>query len=147
MKLSINQTGKFFYRKEFIKKLFRVIALVMPRFAAGEVSVALVDNNTIKNLNRRYRKKDVATDVLSFAEKKKIAKFKKGEYLGEIIIAYPYLKNQAAKYGHTISYELAVLLTHGWLHLVGYDHLNKKDEQKMKRAEQTIINKLGIKKN
>jgi len=142
MKISINQTGGFRYNRKFVNKLFKVIARAMPRFASNEVSIAFVDNRTIKRLNKKYRRLDSITDVLSFAEITKPGLIKRGMYLGEIIIAYPYARTKAKQHRHNLRRELAILLIHGFLHLVGFDHLNKKDEQKMKHQTETIINKL-----
>lgn len=139
MKVSINQIGGFYCNKKLVNKLFKVIGRMMPSFSNNEVSVALVDNRAIKRLNKKYRRQGKVTDVLSFAEIPEANKIKPGTYLGEIIIAYPYAKVQAKKRQHSISRELAILLAHGFLHLVGFDHLNKKDEQKMRRLEKTII--------
>ncbi|RLG59364.1 hypothetical protein DRN86_04345, partial [Candidatus Geothermarchaeota archaeon] len=68
MKVDINQTRNFRINKLFIKKLFATIGRIMPRFSQREVSIAFVDNRTIRQINKTYRKIDAVTDVLSFAE-------------------------------------------------------------------------------
>lgn len=144
MKIAINSTSGYGVKKKLVNNLFQVIGKVMPRYSTSEVSVAFVANHVIRQLNSRYRKKNSATDVLSFAERdtKLSSSLNKEKYLGEIIISYPYAKRQAREHKHSIDKELMVLITHGFLHLVGNDHLNKKDEQKMKRLEIIILNKI-----
>ena len=85
-----------------------------------EISIALVGSQEIKKINAIYRQKNSVTDVLSFGEQK--SKFRLGGYLGEIIICYPQAARQAKKIGHTLNQELEILLIHGLLHLLGYDH-------------------------
>ena len=89
------------------------------------LSVALVDNKTIRRLNKKYRKKDRVTDVLSF------------DY-GEIIICYPKAKKQAQKLGHSIKEELKILLIHGLLHLLGHEHKTRQQRLKMKKLEDKL---------
>lgn len=139
MKVSINQTRNFNINKLFIEKLFVAIKKVLPKFSKGEVSIAFVDNNTIRRLNRTYRKLDAVTDVLAFAESKADNPLVAKQYLGEIIIAFPRAKQQAKKNKHSVQKELVILLVHGFLHLIGLDHVNKKGEQKMKRLESRLV--------
>jgi probable rRNA maturation factor len=89
------------------------------------LSVALVDNKTIRRLNKKYRRIDKVTDVLSF------------DY-GEIIICYPRAKKQAQKLKHSISQELKILLIHSLLHLLGYEHKTKQQRIKMKKLEDKL---------
>ena len=106
----------------------------------------LVDNDTIKALNKQYRGIDKVTDVISFAFQDKIV----GEVvisdlpfidLGTIIISVPKAIEQAEQYGHGLERELSFLFIHGLLHLCGYDHQTSADEQKMLELQDTIIGK------
>ncbi len=101
------------------------------------VSVTLVDNEFIHNLNRDYRHIDRPTDVISFAfldgndEKDKIFQSGENVVLGEIYISFDKAREQAASYGHSLDRELKFLFVHGILHLLGYDNMNPDAEKIM----------------
>jgi probable rRNA maturation factor len=84
----------------------------------GEVDVLLAGDRTLRRLNRDYRKKDKATDVLSFPAAEEMA----GVHGGDLAISLDTAKRQAAEQGHTLRDEVRVLLLHGLLHLSGMDH-------------------------
>jgi probable rRNA maturation factor len=98
------------------------------------VSIAFVDDRRMRELNRTYRQKDATTDVLSFMFGDDTPE---GEhYLGEIVIAVPTATRQAQELGHTLQAEILQLVTHGLLHLCGYDH--ETDDGKMDDLELTM---------
>ena len=101
-----------------------------------EVSILITDNREIKALNNRYREEDLPTDVLSFVMDE--------EYLGDIVISWDKVLEQAEKYGHSKKRELAFLTVHGLLHLLGYDHLVEKDRFRMCQREEEILQRLGF---
>ena len=109
------------------------------------ISVTLVDNNYIHQINRDYRHKDMPTDVISFAfldgNEKKDQLFHSGEMvvLGEIYISIDKAKEQADQYGHSLNRELKFLFVHGLLHLLGYDHMNEEEEKVMFRLQDEIL--------
>jgi len=107
-----------------------------------EISVAFVDSKTIKQLNRQYKKINRITDVLSFSleinSKFQIPDPKFQNYLGEIIICYPQAKKQAKEQKHSIKEEIKILLVHGLLHLLGYDHETEKEATIMEDLERKI---------
>lgn len=109
------------------------------------VSVTLVDNEFIHNLNRDYRHIDRPTDVISFAfldgndEKDKIFQSGENVVLGEIYISFDKAREQAASYGHSLDRELKFLFVHGILHLLGYDHMNPDDEKIMFALQDEIL--------
>lgn len=116
------------------------------------LEVDLVDNETIHEINKDYRKVDRPTDVISFAFLDKI----EGEtpinnpefvFLGQIIISVDKAKEQAHDYSHSLDRELAFLFIHGLLHLLGYDHMNEKDEKKMFSIQNKILEESPWKKN
>ncbi len=146
MKFEINKTKPFRFSTEFIKKIQQAIPHVVPRYRRGVVSVAFVDNRTIKQFNKKYRNTDRPTDVLSFPELVNIKSQSTEEYLGEIIIAYPYARKQAAQRGNTITAEISTLLVHGFVHLIGFDHTTKREEERMVRLERKVLKRLGISK-
>jgi probable rRNA maturation factor len=104
------------------------LAVVAPRRARGEVSVALVSDRRMRSLNRTFRGVDGVTDVLSFA----------GEppHLGDVVIATGVAVRQARAAGHPPGTELRVLALHGLLHLLGYDH--ESDDGAMARQERRL---------
>ncbi len=109
---------------------------------AGQISLALGDSKTIQRLNKIYRGKNQVTDVLSFSESeeptRKIATFFPG-YLGEIIICYPQAVKQAKKQQKSLKSELELLFVHGVLHLLGYDHEERGENQVMRGLEKKIL--------
>jgi|SRR3989338_3698910 len=106
-----------------------------------ELSIALVGDSEIKRLNKIYRRKNKVADVLSFAEIDSRAKLDLApDYLGEIIIGYPQAVRQARRAKRLVNQQLEMLLIHGFLHLLGYDHQRAKDALLMENLEQRIIN-------
>ena len=104
-------------------------------------SVVLVDDNKIQSLNRDYRKKDSITDVISFAfEDNDKREYNNIRILGEIYICIPQMIRQAKLYGHSETREIAFLAVHGLLHLLGYDHMQKADEEIMFGKQELVLN-------
>lgn len=122
------------------------LAKAAPADARGEVTVALISDARMRTLNRSYRNKDYATDVLSFPAfaDRKAAKAAKAEplYLGDIVIATGVAQRQADEVGHAVGTELKVLALHGLLHLLGYDH--DTDAGTMARLEARLRRKAGL---
>ena len=104
---------------------------------AVELSVALVDDAHIQELNRTYRHLDEPTDVLSFPMNEE-------GLLGDVVINLERAEKQAADYGHSFQREVAFLLVHGILHLFGYDHETDEERGKMRDREEAILAGLGL---
>lgn len=102
-----------------------------------EINIILVDNLQIKELNRQYRNKDYATDVLTFPD---------GYYnnLGDVFISIEKCDEQAKDYGHSFERELGFLTIHGFLHTLGYDHIEKEDEEVMIPLQEKILHKAKL---
>ena len=115
--------------------LAKWLQAVAPARTRGAVAVAIVANTRVRQLNRRYRGKNVATDVLSFPADEP------GE-LGDVVIALGVARRQAAQAGHSLSTEFRVLALHGLLHLLGYDH--ERDGGQMRRLEQRMRHAGGL---
>lgn len=111
----------------------------------GEISVTLVDNAEIHELNKQHRNIDRATDVLSFPanEGEIIAAIPDG-FLGDIVISVEKAVEQAEDYGHSVERELAFLTVHGTLHLLGYDHMTETDEKEMFALQKEILESMGV---
>lgn len=111
----------------------------------GVLNVIIVDNDKIHQINKEYRGVDRATDVISFALEDDDTFIKLDErILGDIYISIDKVKEQALSYGHSEKREICFLVVHGTLHLLGYDHMNKKDEEIMFSKQDEILNELGI---
>lgn len=115
------------------------------------VSITLTVPKVIQEINKKYRKIDKPTDVLSFPmfEKDEISQMIKDGYeindvLGDLIISIPKVEEQATQYGHSFERELAYMCVHGFYHLMGYDHMVDDDKKVMRAKEDEILNKLGI---
>jgi probable rRNA maturation factor len=102
------------------------------------LSVAIVDNRTIRSLNRRWLGLDAATDVLSFALGRH-QRLDDDRILGEVVIALPTARRQASEAAHSLDDELAHLLVHGILHILGYDHETKGDARRMRTREESLL--------
>ena len=123
--------------------LTAAISAVLTHASIGNAGVAVVvtDNDYVQQLNRDYRGVDAPTDVLSFAAQE-------GEemdrYLGDLILAYPYAAAQAARYGYPMQIEMQLLVVHGCLHLLGYDHDTDEAQAEMWAAQHAILTGLGV---
>ena len=115
--------------------LARWLESVAPARARGAVTVAIVADARVRELNRRYRQKNTATDVLSFPADEP------GD-LGDVVIALGVAREQAAQAGHSLATEFRVLALHGLLHLLGYDH--ERDDGQMRRLEQRLRRAGGL---
>ena len=115
-----------------------------------EVSLVFTDSETVERLNRDYRGVDEATDVLAFGM------LPQGEgdspfalppdgvtRLGEVIISYPQAVEQADEQGHSVDKELALLIIHGILHLLGYDHEQPEEEARMRAREKELLQQIA----
>ncbi len=115
----------------------------------AEVSLTLVDDARIHELNRDYRGVDRPTDVLSFAlqeessDEPDIMDYE-DHLLGDIIISVERARAQAIDYGHSFERELVYLAVHGTLHLLGYDHMEEADKEEMRRQEEAVMSQIGL---
>ena len=117
---------------------------------AAEVSVTVGNEALLHDLNKRYRGVDRPTDVLAFPmqvpedREPFVTLAAADRQLGDVVICYPRVQRQARTYGHTEQHELAYLLIHGVLHLVGYDHYRDEDFAAMREQEERILGQLGL---
>ena len=103
------------------------------------VTVLLSNNKNIQKLNKKFRKKNKPTDILSFPFEKK--PFKKREiYLGDIIISYEFMNSPKSLSNFEFKDKVIKIFIHGFLHLLDYDHINLKDFKKMAKEEKKIYN-------
>lgn len=118
--------------------------------AEGECSVSIISNDEIQVYNAQYRGKDMPTDVLSFAMQEEgdpafdFVLEDELPALGDIFISYERACEQAADFAHSFERELGFLAVHGFLHLMGYDHMNEADEKKMFELQKRILDGYGL---
>jgi probable rRNA maturation factor len=126
------------------RELANWLAAAAPRRARGTVNVAIVSDARVRALNRRYRGKDAATDVLSFPAFDGVVRDPRSltPFLGDIVIARGVAKRQARAARHDESTELRTLALHGLLHLLGYDH--EHDDGRMRRIEARLRRRAGL---
>ena len=104
-------------------------------------SIIFVSEEEIQKINKEYRNIDKVTDVISFAfEDNSNISYNDLRILGDIYICIPRMIDQAKEYGHSEKRELAFLTVHGLLHLLGYDHQTKEDEEKMFGLQELMLN-------
>ncbi len=112
-----------------------------------EVSVLFVDNEKIRVMNRDYRDKDTATDVLSFPQYEDVIAESEKEVhvlLGDIVISLEKAMEQAEEFGHSLTRELCYLTVHSMFHLFGYDHMNEDEKKVMREHEEKVLTDAGI---
>ena len=117
-----------------------------------DVYITLTNNEEIHKINKEYRDVDRPTDVLSFPmyERDEIAGLKNDtddeieKILGDIIVSIEKVREQAEEYGHSFERELAYLVTHGMLRLLGYDHMIEEEKAVMRKRQEEILETLNI---
>ncbi|OHB29710.1 MAG: rRNA maturation RNase YbeY [Phenylobacterium sp. RIFCSPHIGHO2_01_FULL_69_31] len=106
---------------------------------AGAVTLLLTDDESVRELNDRFRGKDSATNVLSFP-----APANPEEHLGDVALAYGVCAREAAEQGKPLSHHLQHLTVHGVLHLLGYDHIGDDEAEAMEGLERAVLAGLGV---
>jgi probable rRNA maturation factor len=110
----------------------------------AELGIVLTDDSAIRALNRQWRGKNAPTNVLSFpsadAGKRQVG----SPYMGDIVIAYETTAREAAAEGKRFTHHLAHLAVHGFLHLLGYDHDNDRDADRMEGLERRVLARLSV---
>ena len=151
MSIKLHYQNYYPKRIKSYKKVFKEIAdftyELLELKEKYELSVSIIDDETIHTYNKQYRGIDRPTDVLSFAfqdDEDMILDSKLPTELGDILISYETMLRQADEYGHSIEREMCFLFTHGLLHLLGYDHMEKDDEKEMFALQNEILEGLGI---
>ncbi len=134
--------------EQLLLKTVATVATVHGLSPTAEVSVTLVGDQEMQEINRDWRGIDNVTDVISFAldegEEPEIIGGPSEELLGEIVVCVPQAERQAVEYGHSFERELAYLIVHGMLHLLGYDHMNEEDKAVMRKEEEVVLQKLCL---
>jgi len=106
------------------------------------LSIVITDDRAVRDLNRRFLGPDEPTDVLSFPMKEErpfVTSSAGARQLGDVVIAFPTAARQAGRAGHSVDDELAHLLVHGILHILGYDHERPGQERRMRAREDELL--------
>lgn len=138
LKLTVDERGVRFGRKlrHTAKQTAQAAVEIEKKTGAFEASLLVTDNATIQRLNKAYRGIDKETDVLSFPSDEDV-------FLGDIALSLDRAKQQAAEYGHSLQREVAFLVAHAMLHLMGYDHEREADEAAMRERQREILTQAG----
>ena len=128
------------YLEEYYQKTLEILQIE----DSYVLSLIICGPITIKRINRDYRNKDAVTDVISFAllDNEDAVEYEDCIELGDIFINRQRVFSQAKEYGHSVKREFVFLFVHGLLHLLGYDHMNKEDEEKMFSLQRQIVGDL-----
>lgn len=139
--ISIDEAFKSLVSERWLKGIVRRV-VEAEAVSRAELGVVITDDGTVRRLNRDYAGQEAITDVLSF-------RLNEGEpfvsppdgmlRLGEVVIAYPRAQRQAAEQGRSVEMEVAHLLIHGVLHLLGYDHAEPAEERRMRAREEELL--------
>ncbi|MDO8592301.1 MAG: rRNA maturation RNase YbeY [bacterium] len=130
MKLEINNRTKSKIDLAVVKKIASAFSRKY-KLGDQELSLAFIGDAAMKKLNRKYRGQDSRTDILSFRGE--------ADFFGELIIDYAQIKRQAKQFGQTAEHELAFILVHGLLHLIGYDDKTERERKKMIKIGEEFI--------
>ncbi len=131
-----------------LKIMHDVLVHGIDKLKVGDVifNVIIVDNEYIHHLNKDYRGIDRETDVITFALEDDKTFNPVERILGDVYISIDKARSQSEEYGHSLKRELCFLGVHGMLHLLGYDHMKKEDEEVMFKLQEDILDEMGIKR-
>lgn len=128
-------------QQEQIERILETVLTVENLLQAGEVSISLVSDDEIRQLNRDYRNKDQVTDVLSFPQVESLDEARQANYLflGDIVINLDQVIRQAKEFQHSEARELSYLTVHSLYHLLGFDHETDDEKLAMRKKEKHIM--------
>lgn len=141
----INHTNQEIKEIEVLEKLINY-AISCEKINNVIFSIVFVEDEEMQSMNKQYRNIDKTTDVLSFAFEDNNIVNSPIRVLGDIYISLDKAHEQAQSYGHAYLRELSFLMIHGFLHLLGYDHMEEADEKKMFARQEEILDEFGIKR-
>lgn len=139
----VNNTDKEILELDYLNEYIKYV-VEKEKIEDAIFNIIFVSNEEIHRINREYRKVDRVTDVISFALEDDEDNFDEVRVLGDIYIAIDVAYEQAIEYNHSRLREVCFLATHGILHLLGYDHMNKEDEEKMFSHQEELLSGYGI---
>ncbi|MGA1796639.1 MAG: rRNA maturation RNase YbeY [bacterium] len=123
--------------RRVVERIFGVLGL-----QTQEVSILFVSDRYVRRLNKCYRGIDQPTDVLAFSMREGEWTDIQPQLLGDVVISVETAARQAKEVGHSLDRELTILLVHGILHLLGYDHMEKRDAERMQAQERVVLSEI-----
>ncbi len=147
--LDINESFQAYLDERWVRRVVAETLAAEQVTSPADLSLVITDDEGIRQLNRDYRETDEATDVLSFAllEESGVPFVNPPDgvlHLGEVVVSYPRAVEQAGEHHHSVQRELALLMVHGVLHLLGLEHEEPEDEQRMRAEEQRVLGVLDL---
>jgi probable rRNA maturation factor len=149
--ISVEEKFKGLVDEEWAKRVAQQVLVAESVAPPYEISLVFTNPETVQRLNRDYRGVDEPTDVIAFymlPQKENSPTFVLPPdgitRLGEVIISYPQAVEQSREQGHSVDKELALLIIHGILHLLGYDHQQTEEEKRMREREQELLGKCQL---
>ena len=151
IEISVEEKFRGLVEEDWVRKIAQQVLKAEGVTPPYEISIVFTDSETVQRLNRDYRGVDEPTDVLAFHmlpgkttnDLPFIFPPNGITRLGEIIISCPQAVEQAKEQGHSVAQELALLIIHGILHLLGYDHEQPEEEAKMRAREKELLEKVA----
>jgi probable rRNA maturation factor len=152
LSVRIRNPARAFVDRKLLRSVSRAVARQEGLNGRLALSIHLVDDAGIRDVNRQFRGVDAATDVLSFPLLQQLqpgsAEFTLPPdlpaELGDVLISVERASAQAQEFGHSVKRELCYLLVHGLLHLLGYDHVEESERLEMRRREEAVLAPLGL---
>ncbi len=134
-------------KKSWLRRIAKESLSAVKASPSATFSLVIAGDERVHGLNRLYRGKDSPTDVLSFSTQRTpgenfVLPPEESSHLGDVIISYPQAARQAGEYGHSLERELSILVAHGLLHLLGYDHEKPSERRRMREKEKEILSLL-----
>ncbi|HHS97007.1 MAG TPA: rRNA maturation RNase YbeY [Chloroflexi bacterium] len=147
--IEVHVEGDWPVEKDLLSRAARA-TLIHQNAPSVEVAIVVSDDDSLRELNRRFRGVDKPTDVLAFPDETRgpfVGAPGFPRYLGDVVISYPRAREQAEQAGHTVEAELQLLVVHGVLHLLGYDDQSEPERGRMWAAQKAILNALDVQVN
>jgi probable rRNA maturation factor len=139
----INIESTFTFSKDLIERAVQATLKHQSQSLDCDLTFVLTDDAQLKELNRDYLGIDAPTDVLSFPASESDPETG-ARYIGDVIISMPYATRSAEKAGHGLEAEVQLLVVHGVLHLLGHDHAEAEEKERMWKAQAEILESLGL---
>ena len=130
------------FKQKEIAKVINSVAANLKIRKNYEITVLAVGDQQIKKINKKFKRQNKITDVLTFSQQEGqpiILPKAESNYLGDIIICYPQIKRQAKQFGQSVKKEFYLILIHGFLHLLGYQDETQKDYLIMKKMQEKLL--------
>lgn len=140
-----NRNSSYKIGERFLERLAQGILRSLKKLRDAEIEVVFVDDKSIRQLNKKFKKEDAVTDVLSFRIDRE--EFGRGKFLGEIVVSLDTAMRNSTLFGTEPEYEIVRYMIHGILHLFGYDDMTEKDRLLMWGKQETLLSDICKREN